>query len=1043
MRLHVVQPGQSPGESSPSGGLSANEASDLAGALQSPASRVSIEHHRRMLFATDASMYQVEPLAVVSVGDAEDARRAVEWCGEWGVAILPRGGGTSLAGQCTARAVVIDTSPGLRGVGRLNVEARTIEAEPGVALDDLNAELSRRGGGLFFAPDPATSAQATVGGCIGNNAAGSRSVLYGRTVDSVEAIDAALVSGARVRFGRGGGRAPGQAGAVALKLAEGVARIVRRHATLIRERYPRTLRRNAGYALDLVLDQLDAGVEPRDLDLVPLLCGSEGTLAVTLGATLRLHPVPAGKALVLASFASVDEAIASVPEILGTRPSAVELVDDVVIEAARNNLDTSPFVDAFPRLDGRDPAAVLYIEYHRASAEAATADAHAIAARLRGAPARVLLNPADMGTAWKLRKAGEPLLHGLPGVRKPLTFIEDNAVPVESLARFVRELRAVIHAAGTRAAFWAHASVGVLHVRPLLNPHDERDLAILRDIAVKAADLARDCGGVMSGEHGDGKVRGPLLRRFFGDELAGPGGAFAQVKALFDPRGLLNPGNIVGAGDVASITQRTRITPRTPAVVPGVDTYYDYRDQTDFAHAVEMCNGAGVCRKSSGGTMCPSYRATLDERHSTRGRGNALRLAITGQSAERGDAAGPAWDDPGTIETLDLCLSCKACKAECPSNVDIARLKAEYTAQRYRAGAPVPLAARAIGHVRVLNRLGALAPGLANWGAGLRPVRALINRVMGVHPRRSLPPFSASLFRSWPGGAMRGRGEGAGSLGGKTAEAHQPVVVLLGDCFTAYNEVPIGHSARRVLQALGYRVEVLDAGCCARSMISVGLLREACATIDSTLARLAPVALDDRVDAVLVVEPSCLSAIADDWLHLRVDTDLATRRRVAAKCMSVEQFIESRWERHPRPAKVSPAAGPPVVLHSHCHQKAVLGTASTAALLRRVVGGRLRTPDTGCCGMAGSFGYAREKFDVSMRIANLGEAAPSEGGPTRVMPGGGVLPHVRAALRDDAGAMVVATGTSCRHQIKDGTGGTVRALHPVEVVEAAMGIAAP
>ncbi|MFT3685372.1 MAG: FAD-linked oxidase C-terminal domain-containing protein [Phycisphaerales bacterium] len=797
-----------------------------------------------------------------------------------------------------------------------------------------------------------------------------------------------------------------------MKLSEGVARIVRANERLIRERYPKTLRRNAGYALDLILAQLDRGVDDRDLDLTRLLCGSEGTLAVTVAAKLKLFPVPKAKGLALVSFPSVDAAIEVVPKLLATGVSAVELVDDVVIEAALHNIECREYVKAFPLVNGRAPAAVLYVEYHEQSAEALQQRLAEVGGSLpAGTPVRLVTDTPGMADAWKLRKAGEPLLHGLPGDRKPLTFIEDNAVPPERLGEFVRSLRAVVEREGTRAAFWAHASVGVLHVRPLLNPHDEGDLERLQRIATEAADLAKACGGVMSGEHGDGRVRGPFLERFYGPELMR---AFREVKALFDPKSILNPGNEVAPGPIASIVERTRIDPkrangvehgRRPAV-PHVSTFFTYDDQHGFDGAVEQCNGAGVCRKQSGGTMCPSYRGTAQERHSTRGRGNALRLAITGQAGGTG-GDGPAWDDAETMETLDLCLSCKACKTECPSNVDIATLKAEYTAQRYRQRGRVPLAALITGHVRVLNRLGSFMPGLANRAAASGVGKWLAEKLMGIDQRRPLPRFEASLYSKW---------------GSSTANSAAPRVALFGDCFTLYNEPGIGLAARSVLGKLGFETTLARHGCCGRSMISVGMLEQASATVDATLAQLKPLIDDPAVEAILFLEPSCLSAVKDDWLRLKCATPLDVRERLAAKAMLVEQFIESKWGSSPRTPTVAVEKVDRVLLHAHCHQKALWGADSSGALLRRVLGDRFKTLQTGCCGMAGSFGYDRDKFDLSVAIANL----PAHQG--------GVMPAVEQASAGGA-ATVCATGTSCRHQIRDVSGGRRTAMHPVELLD--------
>lgn len=606
---------------------------------------------------------------------------------------------------------------------------------------------------------------------------------------------------------------------------------------------------------------------------------------------------------------------------------------------------------------------------------------------------------ASMERAWALRKAGEPLLHGIPGDRKPVGFIEDAAVPPERLGEYVRRLRAVIEGEGSRASFFAHASVGVLHVRPLLDLRAEQDRGAMERIAVASADLAKELGGVMSGEHGDGRARGPLLERFYGPGLME---AFRQIKAIFDPENRLNPGNIVEPGPIGSIHQRTRIGAECIAA-PEVEAYYDYSDQGGLVHAIALCNGAGVCRKTSGGAMCPSYRAMLDERHSTRGRGNALRLAITGQLG-----GGSPWLDADTMATLDLCLSCKACKSECPSNVDVAKLKTEYLAQSYRAAGRVPRRALVFGHVHALNRVAGVWPGLANVGARLG--RGVLNRALGLHPGRSLPGFERPLHRQWEAGRSRSR-----LLHGAPSAS---AVLLYGDTFTTYNEPGVGLAARCVLEAFGYRVELFRGSDAGRAMISAGMLGDAIKRADRETRALLP-RLDD-VEAVLFLEPSCLSAVRDDWLSLKCATPTADRRRVAEKSLLVEQFLDERWGGHPCTPEVNTPVGEALV-HAHCHQRALWGAGSTAGLLERLFPGRVRVLDTTCCGLAGSFGYEKERFDLSMRIGDLG-----------------VLPATRGLKPGD---VLVAPGTSCRHQIRDGAG--VRAVHPVEFIASSISLSRP
>ncbi len=1001
--------------------------------------------HDRLLYATDASLYQVEPLGVVIPASIDDAVRAVRYCAAHNLPILPRGGGTSLAGQCTNRAVVLDFSPNCRRIGSWPPSTGspvaagdpapmpTCRVEPGITVDELNDALAATP--YFFAPDPATSKHANIGGCIGNNAAGARSIKYGRTSESLLGVEVCLADGTRLTLDHGAARRDPRVRDLTIRVLD----VILPRAQLIRDRFPKTIRRNAGYALDMILAQAEAqglkpargsrgdgrpGVLPYSEDLLGainlahLVCGSEGTLAITLGAHLKLHKKPAAKGLAVVGFNSLDASIEAVLPILPTSPSAVELLDDTVIDLARANAEYARYVDLMPAPRSGDLRAVLYVEYFCDSRDELDHNFELLRSILdRTCPAASIATHADakaMLNAWKLRKAGEPLLHGIPGRRKPITFVEDNAVPVERLVEFVQKFRAIVHKHGTRAAYYAHASVGVLHVRPLIDIHDPMDRERMRRIAVEVADLARSLGGVMSGEHGDGRVRGPLLERYFGPEIMA---AFRQIKHIFDPLNLLNPDNIVEPRPVESMTQHLRVEPLgRPLHFPGIDTFFDYHDQHGFDHAVELCNGSGVCRKKQGGTMCPSYMATLDERHSTRGRGNALRLAITGQfqhasTDERCGKDGspgarhlPAlesspWSDPDTLETLRLCLSCKACKTECPSNVDIARLKAEYTAQHYRDQG-TPLAASLMGNIRTLNRLGSLAAPVANFLATSRPLRAVINRVLALDPRRSLPPFSPPLSSRWR------------SSPSSCSTNDAPSVALFADCFTTYNESDLGLDIQHVLQAFGYRIHLADVGCCARAKISLGLLPRAIDEIDATIERLAPLIRDDGVQAILFAEPSCLSAVKDDWLALKCTAPLETRQKLAAKSFLAEDFLERHWSKHPRrPAFRELPKSTRVLLHGHCHQKALWGIETSAAPLRRAIP-HLEVLDTGCCGMAGSFGYTADRFDLSMKIAGLS-----------------LVPAVRGAPTD---SWLIAPGTSCRHQLHDAA--QVHAIHPMSAL---------
>ncbi|MEM0983172.1 MAG: FAD-linked oxidase C-terminal domain-containing protein [Planctomycetota bacterium] len=939
----------------------------------------------RMLYATDASIYQEEPLGVVIPDSIDDVVRTVVYCREHGLPILPRGGGTSLAGQCTSRAVVIDVSAHCRGVLDVDAGGRRCRVEPGITIADLNTELAPDG--LHFAPDPSTTRQANVGGCIGNNAAGSRSIKYGRTAENLLGVDVCLVDGRRLRFDEGAALRDPEVAAITAQ----VAGIVRTSEALIRERFPKTLRRNAGYALDMILHQLDAGDgDFSKVNLAHLMCGSEGTLAVTTGAELLLHPVPKAVGLAVVAFDSLDGAMDALMPLLDLKPSAVELLDDLVVGLARQNLEHRKSLELLPRPERGETDAVLYVEFQEQDAGVVRARLEEVCA-LHGSAVATSTDAGEMGRLWRLRIAGEPLLHGVPGERKPLGFVEDNVVPPERLAEFVRRFREVVEREGTRAAFYAHASVGVLHVRPLLTLRDAGDRAAMERIAAGAASLAKELGGVMSGEHGDGKARGPLLDDFYGPELMR---AFAEVKAIFDPQNLLNPGNIVAPRAIETIHEGTRVHPTAAGAEIGAhETYFDYADQTDFAHAVEMCNGAGVCRKKTGGAMCPSYMASRDEAMSTRGYGNTLRLAISGQLSPG------RYDDPEVHAALSMCLSCKSCKAECPSNVDVSRLKAEYEAQSWKARGRAPLQKRVFGRVHALNKLASIAPGVTNFFNSFGPSRAVLNSVLGLHPERSLPRFETPLHKRWGGDDP-------------ALPSDAPVVALYGDTFTTHNEPGIGLASKRLLEAFGYRVRLVHGTDAGRALISTGMLPEVIAQTETELDGLKSVVVDDAVEAVLFCEPSVLSAVTDDWLQLKIDRPIELRRRLAAKSALVETFLDRRWDTHPRRPEFRTEGIGEILLHAHCHQKALWGAETSAGLLGRVWPGCVRTLDTTCCGMAGSYGYTRERFGLSQKIGELG-----------------VLPAARGA---GEGTVFVAPGTSCRHQVLDGAGGG--AVHPVVLV---------
>ncbi len=971
--------------------LSATDQTDVIATLRNQiAGEVRTTSHDRMLYATDASIYQVPPLGVVIPKHLDDVRAAVRFAGAHNIPILPRGGGTSLAGQTVNRALVLDFSRHCNAFENVDVDGRTATVEPGIVLDHLNAALAPHS--LMFAPDVATASHANIGGMIGNNSAGAHSVLYGRTVEHLQALDVLLADGAELHLTAGQTQLDHRVGQKTRRIAQ----IVQSVAGDIRQRYPKITRRVNGYNMDMLLDQIERSQTQHfeRVNLAHLLCGSEGTLGVTLRATVNLVPTPTCKGLAIGAFADVESALQQVGAILQTKPSAVELIDDVILNLAAQNNEYQRYVELLPKLNGKVPGAILYVEYF-ADDQAMLSAKFDSFQRLRSTPEMVIhTDPSAMAAAWKLRKAGEPLLYGMTGPRKPITFIEDAAVVPARLVDFVCAVRAMLHRHGTTASFYAHASVGCLHIRPMIALSDPADRMKMQHIAEETCDLVREFNGALSGEHGDGRLRSHLLERFYGSAICD---AFARIKSVFDPNNLMNPGNITAPH---SMTEQLRVRPDDhDACVPEVETFFKYASEGNFGEAVHMCNGAGVCRRTTGGTMCPSYRALHDERHATRGRGNALRLAITGQFNGNGQRSAPKWNDAETIRTLDLCMSCKACKAECPSNVDVARLKSEYMAQSYAAGRTIPLAAQLFSRVRQSNRLGSALHPIANLLLH-SPLRAVADELLGLDARRSLPRYGPSLLR-WQRRRAR-------------PEANRPVVLLFADCFSTYNEPHIGRAAVTVLETLGYRVECVDAGCCGRPAISLGLLGDALPQCSITADALIGLMQKHNAIALIGLEPSCVSAIVDDWQDLRLNVDQPRLRDMAGRMFAIEDFIESRWDHHPlRPELLTneSSSTAPVLLHGHCHQKALWGIDNTAALLQRCIGGPLDVLDSGCCGMAGAFGYMENHYDLSMAV---GETA--------------LFPLVRAQPE----AIVAAPGTSCRHQLHDAL--HIHARHPIELV---------
>jgi FAD/FMN-containing dehydrogenase/Fe-S oxidoreductase len=931
----------------------------------------------RLLYSTDASMYQVEPIGIVIPRHGDDVSAAVEVAKKNQVALLPRGGGTSLTGQTVNRALVIDFSPHMNQVLEVNTEELWARVQPGLVQDELNHHV--RPLGLLFGPDTSTSNRATLGGMLGNNSGGSHSIAYGLTVDHVIDLTTLLSDGTRAVFGTvdehafdAKCKAPGLEG----EIYREVARIREQYADEIRARYPRHWRRVAGYNLNEL-------VKGWPLNMARLVVGSEGTFITILEAKVRLVRRPKKTAIEVIHYRDIQGALESSQSILETGPYAVELTDKMILDLARDNIEQSQrmgFVQG-------DPGAILIVEYAGETDSEVKSKVEALEARRQrerfGYAAHVALDVAEQQSIWKLRKAGLGLLLGLKGDKKPIAFVEDTCVDPKHLPEFVPKFSAIFDKHGVSAAYYGHCSVGCLHIRPVIDLKTPRGLEQVKSIADEVTDLVLEFGGTISSEHGDGRARSPFLERMYGPRLFQ---AFRELKHAFDPENRMNPGNIVASpGLVENLRYGTQYKTWEPK------TLLDFSAQGGFAAAVEMCNGVGVCRKKLEGTMCPSYMATQDEEHSTRGRANALRAVLSGQLA-------PAeFTGKRLYDIMDLCLECKGCKAECPANVDMAKLKYEFLHHYYEANG-LPLRNRLFGHIARLNRLGATAPALVNWISSLPVSRWVLERVAGIDRRRPLPTLAGETLTAW----MAGRGP--------RPPAPRGDVVLFNDTFVTYNVPEIGRAAVELLEAAGYRVVLVDKKCCGRPLISKGLLAEAREHAAWNVARLQSYAA--RGIAIIGLEPSCLLTLRDEAVDL-LRTDDA--RAVARQSFLLEEFLvrernrglELRFDGNGRPKKA--------LLHGHCHQKAMVGTAPTVAVLRWA-GFDVAEVDSGCCGMAGSFGFEREHYDISVSLGNRRLA-----------------PAVKAA---DADTIVVAPGMSCRQQIEHLTGR--RAKHPAEVLREAL-----
>ena len=938
---------------------------------------IGFDRGSRALYATDASNYRQPPIGVVWPRHAGDVRAAVEVCRRFGAPILGRGGGTSLAGQCCNTAVVLDLSRHMNRVLEVDPGARRARVEPGAVLDALRRRTEPHG--LTFGPDPATHGHCTLGGMIGNNSCGVHSVTAGRTSDNVHALSVLLYDGTELTLGatpepelRRRAAEAGRAG----EIHRGLAALRDRCAGRIREGYPRLPRRISGYNLDELLPE-------NGCHLGRLLTGSEGTLAIVLEATVDLVHHHPERVLLAAAFGDVAVAADRVCEVLEAEPIGLEGIDGRLIQALREKGMNRRALAMLPRGDG-----LLLIEFGADAREEARARAEALRAKLERDPEvrdlRLFDNPAEQARIWEIRESALGATARVPGQRDTWEGWEDSAVPPERMGDYLRDLRALLdrHGYGD-AAFYGHFGDGCLHTRIPFDLESAPGVRRFREFVGEAADLVVSYGGSLSGEHGDGQSRAELLPKMFGDDLLA---AMREVKALFDPDDRMNPGKVVSP---YPITSNLRLGAGYRPWEP--ETAFAYpRDDFRFSRAPLRCVGVGKCRREEGGTMCPSYMVTRDEKHSTRGRAHLLFEML------RGDLVRDRWRSEEVKEALDLCLACKGCKGECPVHVDVATYKAEFLSHYYRRRLRPP-AAYGMGLIHWWARLAARAPRLVNALMHGRASAGLLKRLGGIEPRRELPRFALETFRR----RFRARARAAG--GGDPAAPERPEVLLFVDTFNDFFHPEVAEAAVEVLEAAGWAVRINeDRLCCGRPLYDYGMLDLARRQLRRIVASLSPAI--ERGVPVVVLEPSCHATFRDELVDmLPRDPDA---RRLKQLARTLPDLLAERDDLE------LPRLGGRALLHGHCHRKSIEGIGRERELLERL-GLEVEAPATGCCGMAGSFGFERgEKYEVSIACGE------------RVL-----LPAVRAA---DPETLIVADGFSCREQIRQQTGR--RALHLAQVL---------
>lgn len=947
----------------------------------------------RLQYATDASAYRELPLAVARPKNKEDVRRLILFSREHKIPLIPRGAGTSLAGQVVGNGLVVDISKYMNKVLEVNAEEKWVRVEPGVVLDELNKMLEPTG--LFFGPETSTSNRCVIGGMVGNNSCGAHSLLYGSTRDHTLELEVLLSDGSEAVF-----KPVSKKQIEELQIGDNLENKIYRNISNIlsnpenqaniRREFPNPLvkRRNTGYALDLLLDSEPFTGKEEPFNFCKLLAGSEGTLAFTTEITLNLVPLPPKvKGLICVHFESRHDAFHANLIALKHNPGAVELMDDLILQQTKDNIEQRK--NRFFLLG--DPAAILIIEFARDTKEEILEIAKNLEADMRKAGFGYhfpTVFGADIPKVWNLRKAGLGLMSNLPGDSKPVSLVEDTAVNPEVLPEYLTEFQLMMEKYGLSAVYHAHIATGELHLRPVLNLKDPKDVELFYTVALETAQLVKKYRGSLSGEHGDGRLRGEFIQLMVGEKNYQ---IFKEIKNTWDPENIFNPGKIV---NTPSMKTSLRYEPGKPT--REIKTVFDFSHDHGMMRAVERCNGSGDCRKSEiiGGTMCPSFMATRDENNTTRARANVLREFLTHSTKKN------PFDHQEVYNVLDLCLSCKGCKSECPSSVDIAKYKAEFL-QHYYQEHGIPLRTRAIAYISQLNRLGMLIPAITNFFFSNPYTSSFIKGVLGFAPKRSIPLLYKMTLRSWMKTNLL-----------KLNPANNPKgkVYLFVDEFTEYNDTEIGIKTIKLLTALGYQVQLANHKESGRTFLSKGLVKKARSIADFNVKMLSGVINENT--PLIGIEPSGILTFRDEYLELVDKEWIEPAKKLAKSCLMFDEFLEREIKAGKIEKSIFTSQAKKIRLHGHCYQKSLASTAPTKFMLSFPENYEVEEIKSGCCGMAGSFGYEKEHYELSMKVGELV-----------------LFPEVR---KTEAETLIAAPGTSCRHQIKDGTGR--RAFHPIEIM---------